>query len=69
MNWSVIISNIMTGGLLKGKRTALLAIASIVTIVAQYLGGDIGALELINQSKEQIILTLGILTAAASGNS
>ena len=69
MNWSVLISNLMTGGFLKGKRTAILGLASLIMLASNYVVGDVGLMEFLNGAKEQIVLTLGLFTAAASGNS
>ena len=69
MNWSVIVANVFSGGFLKGKRTVLLALASLVSMVASYAVGDLSLVDFINASRDQILLTLGIVTAAASGNS
>lgn len=68
MNWSVVVSNLMTGGFLKGKRTAIIALVVFAGLLGKYLTGDIGLIEFLQQSWEQIALAIGIVTAAASGN-
>ena len=69
MNLNVILANVITGGFLKGKRTSLIAIGILVTTLIQYLTGDIDLTTFIKGSWEQIALAVGIVTAAASGNS
>ena len=68
MNWSVLVANIISGGFLKGKRTALVAIGTIVGLFIQYASGDIGIAEFLRQSWELGALAVGLVFAAASGN-
>lgn len=68
MNINVIIANLLSGGFLKGKRTTLLAVALLINVTIQYMVGDIGLVDWLMQSKEQIIIAFGLITAAASGN-
>lgn len=69
MNLNLIISKIIPGGFLKGSRTAVLAIAVIIGLIAQYLTGDIDLVTFLQNSWEQIALALGLVTAAVSKSS
>jgi len=68
MNVNVILANLLSGGFLKGKRTALLAGALVIDLIVRYLVGDIGAVDFLQQAWTQIAIALGLVTAAASGN-
>lgn len=69
MNLNNIIGSLIPGGFLKGSRTAILAIAVVIGLVAQYAVGDIDLLTFLKNSWEQIALALGLVTAAVSKTS
>ena len=68
MNFNVVIANFLTGGFLKGKRTSIVAAALILNLIVSYLVGDIGFLDFAKQAWPQVAVALGLVTAAASGN-
>jgi len=53
------VDKLLGGGFLKGHKTYLVAISGAVTLIIQYLIGDIGLMDMI----AQISIPLGILYA------
>jgi hypothetical protein len=61
MDW---ITYILTGGFLKGYRTQIAAALLVLNVVAGYLMGDIGFVEALKQSWEQIVIAFGLLASS-----
>lgn len=59
-----LVDKILLGGFLKGYRTYLLAGGLVVSVVIQYLVGDVGLVDAIKNNWLELATAFGLYTAA-----
>lgn len=59
-----LINKLLLGGFLKGYRTYVIAAGLVAHVVAQYLAGDIGLVQAIQDHWVEVATALGLYAAA-----